>query len=97
MLSLPKSELYVWLLWNRKGKIIAEEIINLLQLQPYEKCVYEGICDLRWEATDFGSAVQLAENLKNYLDIPEVILIKATGEISGEREILTLKDCRKSN
>jgi hypothetical protein len=95
MLSLPNSELYVWLRWSGKGKQIAEEIVNLIGFQPYEKTVYQGICDLRWEVKDFDSAVQLAENLRNYLDTPEVILIKATGKVAGEREILTLKDSRK--
>lgn len=95
MLSLPNSELYVWLRWNGTGKQIAEEIVALLGFQPYEKSVNQGICDLRWEAKDFDSAVQLAENLKYYLDTPEVILVKATGKVAGEREILILKDRRK--
>ena len=95
MLSLPNSELYVWLRWDETGKQVAEEIIDLLGFQPYEKSVNQGICDLRWEAKDFDSAVQLAENLKYYLDTPAVLLVKATGKVAGEREILTLKDCRK--
>ena len=97
MLLLPNSELYVWLRWNGTGKQIAGEIIDLLGFQPYEKSVNQGICDLRWEAKDFDSAVQLAENLKYYLDKPVVLLVKATGKVAGEREILTLKDCRKGD
>ena len=94
MLSLPNSEIYVWLRWNRTGKQIADEIINLLGFQPYEKSVNQGICDLRWEAKDFDSAVRLAENLKYYLDAPEVILgrvLKLSQNLilSYERSILS--------
>ena len=94
MLSLPDSELYIWLSWSDRGKKIAEEITDLLGFQPYEKSVYEGICDLRWETKNFDYSVKLAESLKNYIDTPEIVLIKATGIVAGEREILIFKDSR---
>ncbi|MEM9009010.1 MAG: hypothetical protein AAGE59_36565 [Cyanobacteria bacterium P01_F01_bin.86] len=97
MQSLSDSELYVWLYWSDRGQKIAEEITDLLGFQPHEKSVYQGICDLRWETKNFGSSVKLAESLKSYIDTPEIVLIKATGKVSGEREVLILKDSRAKN
>jgi hypothetical protein len=97
MLSLPDAELYVWVRWNSQGKRIAKEIIDLIGFQPYEKCIYQGACDIRWETKDFSTAVQLAEKLRKYIDNPDVTLIKATGEVAGQREVLALKDLRQKN
>jgi len=97
MLTLPQSELYVWLNWSSEGENISKEIINTIGFQPSEKSIYQGIGDLRWEVNDFDSAVKLAENIRKYIDNPEVILVRATGIVAGEREILTLKDSRRTN
>lgn len=94
MFSLPNSELYIWLHWSDEGKKVAQEIIDLLETEPSDCSIYQGMCDLRWETKDFETAVKLAESLRDYIDSSEVVLIRATGKVAGEREILTLKDNR---
>lgn len=96
MLSLPNSELYVWLRWTEEGKKIAEEIISLLGYDPYEQSIGRGVGDLRWVTPDFDTAVRLAETLRKYIDAHEVILIRASGKVAGEREVYTIKDSRNA-
>ena len=95
MPSLPNSEVYIWLHWSDQGKKVAKEICDLFGFEPSEKTVHQEMCDIRWKTKDFDSAVKLTERLRSYINSPEIILIRATGKVAGELEIITLKDNRK--
>lgn len=95
MLTLPDSELTVWLRWDQRGQQIAQEIVDLFGRPPYEQCELQGNCDLKWETQDLDAAVQLAQKLEPYLPEQQVILVKAVGKVAGKPEAVTLKDERK--
>jgi hypothetical protein len=78
MSKLPDCDVIVWLYTNEFGKKLEEEILSNIDIIPYESFESDGVLDMHWGFDDWEEAVQFSKKLKNFINNPSLILLKAS-------------------
>ena len=96
MLKFPDYDVIVWLYSNEFGKKLGEEILSSIDIMPYESFESSGVLDLHWGFDTWDEAVNFSENLKSFINNPNLILLKASNLKKREGSIV-YKDERYKN
>ena len=96
MYKLTDYDVIVWLYCNKFGKKLEEEILSSINIMPYESFESDGVLDMHWGFDDWEEAVQFSKKLKNFINNPSLILLKASNLKNMDASI-TYKDERTKN
>jgi hypothetical protein len=93
MFELPDYEIIVWIVGNEFGKKIEKDILSGIDIIPYESGDYEGVLALHFDFYTWNETVDSAEKIKNHIDNPNLIFLKASNR-KKENASIVYKDER---
>ncbi|MGD2028414.1 MAG: hypothetical protein PVG86_00645 [Desulfobacterales bacterium] len=88
MNKLPDYDVIVWLYSNKFGKKLAEEILSGINIMPYESFESDGVLDIHWGFDDWKEAVHFSKKPKNFINNPNLILLKASNLKNTDASII---------
>ena len=96
MNKLPDYDVIAWLYSNEFGKILEEEILSSINIMPYESFESDGVLDMHWGFDDWEEALHFSKKLKNFINNPNLILLKASN-LNNIDDSIIYKDERMKN
>jgi len=76
MFELPDYEIIIWIVCNKFGEKLKEDILSNIGLMPYENMEYQGVLAIHWNFDTWDETINSAEKVKNFIDNPNLIFFK---------------------
>ena len=93
MSNLPNYDVIIWINYNPFGKKLEEDILSSIDIEPYERSEYDGVLDMHWGFKSLDDAMSFSFKLKDFLNNPNLILLKAS-DINNPNASIVYKDER---